>query len=139
MKNIFLLLSITIISCCSAKKTVDGGNKHKSSDTEVASNKQGNNYESDAKLPGCIKKLVKQFKEEERQNPPRSVYSYTYNDKTVFFVPAICCDFFSDLYDDSCNLLGHPDGGFTGRGDGKTPDFIQTRTNEKLIWKDERK
>jgi hypothetical protein len=32
-----------------------------------------------------------------------------------------------------------PDGGFTGKGDGKCTYFFDARTNEKLIWEDERK
>ncbi|MFT5791167.1 MAG: hypothetical protein ACI9LI_000499, partial [Saprospiraceae bacterium] len=28
---------------------------------------------------------------------------------------------------------------FTGKGDGKCADFFDARTNEKLIWEDERK
>jgi len=57
----------------------------------------------------------------------------------VFYVPALCCDFYSDLYDMDCNLIGHPDGGYTGRGDGSFPDFTERRKDEKLIWADERK
>ena len=128
MKKLFLIAGIATISCCSAKKTADA--------SSVINNK---NVDSDTSLPACIKKLITQFKQEEKQNPPRSIYRYTYNGKIVFYVPAICCDFFSDLYDIKCNLMAHPDGGFTGKGDGKAPDFIQTRTNEKLVWKDERK
>jgi len=68
MKNLFLLFSITIISCCSAKKIVDSGNDHKSLDTVVVTSNPGNNYEADAKLPACIKRMIRQFKEEEKQN-----------------------------------------------------------------------
>ena len=31
-----------------------------------------------------------------------------------------------------------PDGGITGRGDGKCTDFFQTRTDERLWWADTR-
>ena len=34
--------------------------------------------------------------------------------------------------------MGHPDGGFTGKGDGKIKDF-ETATDEKLLWADSRK
>ncbi len=86
----------------------------------------------------CVDELIKKFSAEEKMNPPRSIYRYTYNNDMVYFVPAPCCDFFSDLYDSKCNLIAHPDGGFTGRGDGKITDFFQRRSNEKLIWEDER-
>lgn len=94
---------------------------------------------SDTGLPGCIQKMIDQYKSEEKQNPPRQIYSYMYKGKTVYYVKPPCCDFFSDLYDSSCVLIGHPDGGFTGKGDGKINDFKDSSSYEKLIWKDDRK
>ena len=137
MKRLIIIVSIGTISCCSAGKSSNNGNKQPGADTSVTGKEI--NYETGASIPACIKKLIDQFKKEEKQNPSRSVYRYSYNGKTVYYVPAICCDFFSDLYDSNCKLIGHPDGGFTGRGDGTVADFIKTRKNEKLIWKDERK
>ena len=123
------------MSCCSAKKTATDVNNN--TDTSAAATAK--HYDgSGTNLPDCIKKLIVKFQKEDKQNPPRSIYSYNYNEKTVYYVPAICCDFFSDLYDGDCKLLGHPDGGFTGRGDGTVADFMKTKTNEKLIWKDQR-
>ncbi|MCP9753026.1 hypothetical protein EGI32_18905 [Ferruginibacter sp. HRS2-29] len=72
-------------------------------------------------------------------NPPRKIWSYTYQNRTVYYVQPECCDQFSDLYDAGCTLLGHPDGGFWGRGDGNFPDFTKERSNEKLVWQDKRK
>ncbi len=129
MKTLVFIISIAVISCCSSKK-INGspeGNSVKQSST------------SSSGLPACVEKMIGQFKSEEKQNPPRQVYSYLYNGKTVYYVTPPCCDFFSDLYDSDCNLIAHPDGGITGKGDGKAADFLQTRTNEKLIWKDDRK
>lgn len=45
----------------------------------------------------------------------------------------------SRLFDENCNRICAPDGGKTGKGDGKCPDFFEKRTDEKLVWKDERK
>lgn len=91
-----------------------------------------------SKHPRCIETLIKKMSEEEVTNPPASLYSYTYYNRTVYFVPAPCCDFFSILYDDSCNVIAHPDGGFTGRGDGRGIDFFETRKDEVKIWQDKR-
>jgi hypothetical protein len=93
---------------------------------------------SDENLPLCIKTMITKFKSEDVTNPPMKIYSYTYKGKKVYYVPGPCCDNFSDLYDENCKLLGHPDGGFTGRGDGKMPNFKNEITNEKLIWGDTR-
>lgn len=136
MKSLFLVVFILNISCSSAKKTVQDANKNK--DTSSAVNDKRPGDKNDSILPGCIKKMIGEFLQEEKQNSPRSIYRYTYNGKPVYYVPPICCDFFSDLYDNECKLIAHPDGGFTGRGDGRAGDFIQIRSDEKLIWKDER-
>ncbi len=56
----------------------------------------------------------------------------------MYYTPPVCCDQFSTLYDAQGKILGHPDGGITGKGDGKAPDFMTERKNEKLIWKDDR-
>jgi hypothetical protein len=90
-------------------------------------------------IPVCVNQLIEKFTAEEKQNPPRKIYRFTYQGKTVYYVTAPCCDFFSDLYDSDCQLMGHPDGGITGRGDGKLPDFEKEKSHEKLIWEDQRK
>ena len=115
------------------------------SQTAAAKEKQVNKttpakaVRGNAKISDCIKSLIESFKKEEKQNPARSVYSYKYKGKTVFYVPAVCCDKFSDLYDNNCKLIAHPDGGLTGKGDGKEKDFSTLRVDEKLLWHDKRK
>lgn len=52
--------------------------------------------------------------------PPQSITQYEYNGATVYYVVKQCCDQFSDLVDADGNLIGHPDGGIAGRGDGVT-------------------
>ena len=89
-------------------------------------------------VPACIQQLINKFRTSEKENPPKKIYRYSYNGKTVYYVTAPCCDFFTDLYDSNCTLIAHPDGGFTGKGDGKAKDFLEKRKNQKLIWKDNR-
>ncbi len=93
---------------------------------------------SSTELPGFIKDKIVTFTQNPVTDPPRSIFSYSYNGKTVYFIIAPCCDIPSQLFDDAGNLICHPDGGITGKGDGKCSDFFQTRTDEKLIWKDSR-
>lgn len=88
--------------------------------------------------PACIKAKIDALKNQPKQNPPAKVYRYDYKGQTVYFFPAACCDQMSALYDDKCNLICSPDGGFTGQGDGKCADFFTARTNEVLIWEDKR-
>jgi hypothetical protein len=89
-------------------------------------------------VPPCILEKIQQIKNEKIANPPASVWQYEYNGQTVYYIPAVCCDIPSQLLDANCNLICSPDGGFTGKGDGKCTDFAQKRTKEKLIWKDTR-
>jgi hypothetical protein len=93
---------------------------------------------ADDSLPSPISQLIEQRKAEPRANPPASVWRYTYLDQTVFYLPPKCCDVPSALYDSSGKLICRPDGGMTGRGDGKCRNFHQQRTDEQLIWRDER-
>lgn len=88
--------------------------------------------------PDCIKNEIEQISNEPVRNPPAEVWQYDYNGQTVFYLPSYCCDMFSELYDDKCNLICHPDGGIAGHGDGKCSDFFARKTNGKLIWKDDR-
>jgi hypothetical protein len=116
VKNIFILVSILVLTSSFQKK------KKKNS----------------VSIPVCVQQLISRFRKEEKQNPPRSIYRYSYKGRTVYYVTAPCCDFYSDLYNSACTIIAHPDGGFTGRGDGRAPDFLKERKNEKLLWKDNR-
>jgi hypothetical protein len=130
MKHLILILTIVSASCCSTKSenSVTTGNG------SVTSTSQ----DSSKALPDCINKMIADFTKAEVENPPRKIYSFNYQGKTVYYVTPPCCDFYSDLYDSNCNLLGHPDGGITGKGDGKLPDFHSTKSGEKLLWEDKR-
>ncbi len=88
--------------------------------------------------PAWVDKLIQQFESETVANPPLSIWRYDYNGQSVYFVPARCCDIYSQVYDANGALLCAPDGGIAGKGDGKCPDFFDKRTNEQLIWKDSR-
>jgi hypothetical protein len=88
--------------------------------------------------PAWVDKLITQFENDPVGNPPQSIWSYEYNDQVVYFIPAQCCDIYSTLYDASGNVICAPDGGFTGKGDGRCPDFFSQRTSEQLIWQDSR-
>lgn len=165
MKYIIILFASTILISCSSQKNVPGqnGSTGDSSNVETPNNETKaatptkniilNNTEpadknktaspskmetDGSRLPACLQKLVKGFMEEDVQNPPRKIYSYTYNGNLVYYVTPPCCDFFSDLYDAQCKIIAHPDGGITGRGDGRAKDFIETRSQEKLVWEDVR-
>jgi len=89
--------------------------------------------------PDWVNALISKYQSEPVGNPPRSIWRYNYNGERVYYVPPQCCDQFSALYDNQGNIICAPDGGFTGAGDGRCPDFFSKRTDEQLIWKDSRK
>ncbi len=88
--------------------------------------------------PAWVDALIKQYEIDPVGNPPQSIWSSAYNGQVVYFIPAQCCDQYSTLYDSSGNVICAPDGGLTGKGDGKCPDFFSQRANEQLIWNDSR-
>ena len=86
-------------------------------------------------LPACVQKLIDDAKKEDPPMPPVQVDEYLYKGKKVYLFTAQCCDFYNMVYDDSCKNLCAPSGGFTGRGDGKCPDFDSTAKLVRTIWK----
>lgn len=90
-------------------------------------------------IPECIESKIKEIAEGETWNPPAKIYSYQYEGQIVYYFPSKCCDIPSTVYDKDCNALCSPDGGITGKGDGKCPDFFSKRVDEKLIWEDKGK
>jgi hypothetical protein len=86
--------------------------------------------------PKWVDRLIKKYESEPVGNPPQSIWRYEYQGQIVYYVPAQCCDLFSTLFDADGNVICSPDGGFTGSGDERCPDFISQRTSEMLIWED---
>ena len=89
-------------------------------------------------LPSCIEQKIDSIRKLPVWNPPAQIEEYEYNGKKVFVVSADCCDFFTTAYDENCNYICAPSGGFTGRGDGLCNDFNEKGKLVKQVWKDER-
>ncbi len=88
--------------------------------------------------PAWLDQLIKKYESDPATNPPLSIWKYEYNGQAVYFVPQHCCDITSLLYDAQGTILCAPDGGITGKGDGKCSDFFEKRTGEQLVWQDSR-
>jgi len=89
--------------------------------------------------PGWINALIEKFQSEPVGNPPQSIWRFEYNGETVYYVPAQCCDQFSSLYNSDGKYICAPDGGISGGGDRRCPDFFKNSRNKTLIWQDTRK
>ena len=140
MIKLILIPGLIVLSCGSVKSNQTAST---SDSIRVAEQYANANAKKDSlytrsvelqQLPTCIKNKIDSFKLKEVHEKPQRVKEYTYKGKKVYYVVMACCDFFNEVYDDKCNFLGSPDGGFTGQGDGKLPGFFNETSNEKLIW-----
>ncbi len=88
-------------------------------------------------VPDCVEKKIKQIKNDPVRNPPAEVWQWKADGNTYYYITSACCDQFNYLYDDDCNQVCAPDGGFGGTGDGNCPNFSGS-VEKVLVWKDER-
>jgi hypothetical protein len=89
-------------------------------------------------VPTCIQQRIEQIQKEPKWNPPAEVNEYSFDGKRVYLFTSPCCDQYNNLYDNDCNLICAPSGGYTGKGDRKCLDFFEKAKHIKLIWKDQR-
>lgn len=89
-------------------------------------------------VPPWLERLIGQMKARPPGNPPQSVWRYRYRGQTVYYLPPQCCDQTSVLFDAEGRVIGAPDGGLTGRGDGRAADFHAQRRQGLLLWRDQR-
>jgi hypothetical protein len=69
------------------------------------------------------------------KSPPVYVDRYVYKNAFVFYTPIPgCCDQVSKVYDRCGTVVCSPDGGYTGNGDGRCPDFFGSAQGETRIW-----
>jgi Domain of unknown function (DUF6970) len=62
------------------------------------------------------------------------IWRYEYKGNIVFYFMSGCCDFYNWVYDYDGNLMGAPDGGYTGLGDGRLTDWATKKSNGELLW-----
>jgi hypothetical protein len=89
--------------------------------------------------PEWLTALIAKLDSEPVANPPASITRFDYRGQPVYYLPPRCCDVPSTLYDATGAVICSPDGGFSGRGDGRCADFFTERTNERSVWRDTRK
>lgn len=87
-----------------------------------------------ANMPSCLATKIDSIKRDGKVNLPTSVIQYSYKGAPVYYVTAGCCDQFNEVYDANCKQIGAPDGGVTGKGDGKLTDFYSNATNKRVVW-----
>ncbi len=90
-------------------------------------------------IPDWLGERIEIFQRVPLKNPPVEITQWTFNGNRVYYISTYCCDIFSELYSDGGDLLCHPDGGITGKGDGRCTEFFDERADMRLIWQDSRK
>jgi hypothetical protein len=134
MKKLLLLsaaLVVMLFASCS-----------KSGDKEVAiptSISLGHSYSDTSAeriegVPAFVKEKIAFMKQYRSSNVPVDVWQCSLNGKTVYQFSGIHVDDFYSLYDSEGVFICYPSGGFTGKGDGKFPDFYKQATDWKLLW-----
>lgn len=139
MIKLFLIPGLIMLSCGSTKSNGSVANTDSvivaQSLEKIKSDSLKAEVADYVALPSCLKNKIDSFKLKEVHERPQSVVEYMYKNKKVYYVVMPCCDFYNEVYDANCRYLGAPDGGFTGKGDGKIPDFIAEAKPGKVIWK----
>ena len=88
--------------------------------------------------PAWLQRRIQNILAERKRNPIIRITRYRYDGETVYYESAPCCDQQSTLYSLQGQVLCHPEGGITGRGDGRCGSFDKRKTNEQLVWQDPR-
>jgi len=88
--------------------------------------------------PQWLRSRIQTILATRKRNPIIRISRYDYEGETVYYESAPCCDQQSILYDAQGKVLCHPEGGITGKGDGKCTNFDKRKTNEQLVWQDPR-
>ena len=91
-----------------------------------------------SRRPQWLKARIAAVLAERKRNPFTRILRYDYEGRKVYYISAPCCDQFSQVFDTKGNLICQPDGGITGKGDGKCAGFDKNKTHEQLVWQDPR-
>lgn len=91
----------------------------------------------DINAPSCINEKIELIKNNNVTNPPTQVWKWEVDGETYYYITSNCCDQYNNLYNEQCELICAPDGGFTGLGDGNCPNFIG-EIIKTLVWEDQR-
>jgi hypothetical protein len=88
--------------------------------------------------PAWLTKLIADLEAQPVENPPAHIARYSYKGQTVYYLPSHCCDVRSTVFNAAGSVICSADGGMTGKGDGRCPDFFAERRDEEIIWRDTR-
>ena len=85
-----------------------------------------NDLDLNVDVPKCIERKIKKAN-------PQQVWLWKSDATSYYYFVADCCDRYNELFDSDCNYICAPDGGLTGAGDKKCPEFPEP-VEKTLIW-----
>lgn len=85
-------------------------------------------------VPICVKEIIERERSYPNVTSPIYVSRYKYDSKTVYYLFSVCCDHLNNVVDEQCVVICAPNGGRSGAGDGKCPDFFIDATERQIIW-----
>jgi len=88
--------------------------------------------------PEWLEQLIVSLQAEPVANPPATITQFRYQGATVYYLAPRCCDVASEVLSADGSLVCSPDGGLSGRGDGKCANFQTEATLERVVWRDPR-
>ena len=88
--------------------------------------------------PQWLRNHIQRILATRKRNPIIRIIRYQYEGEAVYYESAPCCDQQSTVYNTKGQVLCHPEGGLTGKGDGECANFDKRKTNEQLVWQDPR-
>ncbi len=85
-------------------------------------------------LPQHIADMIEQY-ESSPGTAPNEIWRYRFEGRTVYYVPPMPYDIPGKLVSEDGDFICSPDGGLTGRGDGKCPTFFEERSDGRIVWR----
>ena len=89
--------------------------------------------ESTAPIPAWLQQRLAEYERMDAAARPVAVRSWVDQGRTFYYIVAGCCDRFNEVYDQNGRYVCAPDGGYTGRGDGKCVGLNQ-RQSMQSVW-----
>lgn len=85
-------------------------------------------------VPDCIQTIIQQNGRFNTNLSVVAITRYKYQGRYVYFGLSDCCDMYNLLFDNTCQTLCSPSGGFSGGGDGRCANFFKEATEKTEIW-----
>jgi hypothetical protein len=89
-------------------------------------------------VPACVRDRIAALKSQPPATPRATIAAYRYQGRRVYYFPPAGCDDYGTVMDGQCHTVCAPDGGWSGTGDGRCPDFFLQAHPDGVVWTDER-